>query len=378
MNRFASEDAARAVVGSPDDPSGEPADPVFRLPDRRSAPVPARRARTGEAAGGLVRRRLADPRWQDRLADALVAGLFERRLDALCDPVLIAQGTREVLQRVARSDAFEARFALAVGDLLAFLDAHRGPVGELLPEELRDGLAELARRPLAPAPELVLRLVGHPPVRAAVRELVVEILRGLGAVGEPGTAPGKARRRDAFTRRARASMENGRLGRLALGVAGAVSDEVERSVERRARELVDGAMTMVLGKIAAHLGRGRSPQERDALQLGLLDAGLALPGTMVAREVAAVDLPEGYRVVVAALDRWLADEASETALAALVDGLLAREGHLPVGVLLDDLGLREPVERLARETLRREIAALLPGEAFSVFLDDLLDPEEPL
>jgi len=336
---------------------------------------PRRRAISGDDMAALVRHRLRDPRWQDRLADALVAAALERPVRALVDPALLAEGIRDALLEAGRSPAFDARFALAVSDVLAFLDAHGGPVGTLLPGELRDGLRELARRPGAPAPELVLELLGHPPVRRAIRDLVVEILRGLGPVA---AEPSPRRPRGALARRARESMQAGSFGRLALGVAGAVSDEVERSMERRTREAVDGAMTMVLGKIASHLGRGRGPREREALQVGLLDAALGLPGKMVRREIEAIDPAEGQRVVSRSLCRWLEDEeASRQGLTQLFEALLAREGEQTLGQVLDGLELRQPVTAMGAAILRREIAAMVPGAPVAAFLDALFDPEVP-
>ena len=82
---------------------------------------------------------------------------------------------------------------------------------------------------------------------------------------------------------------SGSLGSL----VGAVSDEVERQLEKRATEFVDSALAGVFGQIADAVSDPKRASEAAELRIAFFDGALELTGPQLARELANLDVAGG-------------------------------------------------------------------------------------
>jgi hypothetical protein len=307
-----------------------------------------------------------------RLADLIVADSLGRPLGEVVDlerwPRLVA----EVVGAWAASDAAEARLVQAVLDGVDALEGVEGPLGERIPVPVRRGLHDLAARPYSPRRELVLRLLDQPPARKLMREVLMDAVTGFASkarsAGESSSVGGLASGLGRFAKR-----RAGALGTLAGDVIGAVGSEVERAVEQRASEFVDGALGEAMGRLADQIADPARAADQAALRTALLDGALTLTGPELAAELRGADPAALGSLVRSSLAGWVTADGFEDQVRDWLTGLVAAEGDRTLGETLDELALRDTVTRASRELLLSQAHRLVSTPAFSHWLQGLED-----
>jgi hypothetical protein len=314
--------------------------------------------------------RLRDPSDEGasaRLAALVVDDVLATPLGQLVEPRILVNALRESLQACTSSDAAAANIVQRLDGARAWLAGHDRAVGELVPAPLRDGLRSFVQLPMPARREAVLKLLDRQSFRQVIR---AQLAQTLADFGRRATSPVSD---NALARGL------GGLGKLAgqiarpspLGaIASAVSGEVERQVEKRASDFADTAVAGVLAGIAEQASDPSRATQQAALRLELLEGLLALTGADVG-ELARGSVPAQVATVRQALATWVASADFARDVEQPLTWLVAREGERPLGALLDDLALREPVRLHARHAVRAGLARVAATDAFVAWLDEL-------
>ena len=276
------------------------------------------------------------------LADAAFAFLCERTVGELIDTDTIMDGIDRALTAPRIGMLLARLIAPARERWLSRLRASEQPLSVWLPETARELLANLLGAPQPIPRALVDEMVASERVREAVRTMLLESLSSVIARSF-SAAPGGRGLRGMIGFGARAA---GAAGRSLFGGLG---DELQRQLEERVREFVDGGVQMVQKRLAERL-----KSEETARLLGehrrraFLDL-LARPHSQAGKFLAKLPhaLTDGLLPV--AVPHNLARPELRAALRTELDAALAELSAKPIGALLDELGLRE----LARDALRK-------------------------
>jgi len=156
----------------------------------------------------------------------------------------------------------------------------------------------------------------------------------------------------------------GGLGSL----VGAVGSEVERQLEKRAVDFVDGALSGVFGQIADALSNPSRAHEASELRQAFFDGMLELTGPQLAREVMNADVPGGAKTVRASLQKWLDSQAADAHLDQLTALALKHDGTKTAADALKELGVHDAVKELGVEHLARHIRTVGDSPALAAWL----------
>ncbi len=307
----------------------------------------------------------------DRLAALVVEHELSQPLDTLFPPALLARALRAALEGWLASDTADREFADALHHLQGQLTQDRRTLREALPPELAKGLAELASRRYSPDRTLVLSVLDRPPVRALARGLLLNVLIEFSRkVSAPVTENRIAKGFSGLARLAadQARSAGGTLG----GIAGALSDEIERQVEKRARDFADSALTGVFQQLADALTDPSRASDQAEMRVAILDGVLDLPLSRLGRELSRSDVPGGTAVARKALTQWLASKDATAELEGWLTRAMARDAKRPVREVLGPLGLLEAFQSMGRESLRGRLAPVVTSEPFARWLEELM------
>jgi hypothetical protein len=215
---------------------------------------------------------------------------------------------------------------------------------------------------------VVLTVVDREPMRELVRGIllttvlefghrvsapVAGVAKGLGSLARFATEQVKSR--------------SGGLGHL----VGAVGEEVERQLEKRAAEFVDSALGGVFSQFADALSDPRRAHEAAELRSELFDGAMALTLSQLSRELANADVPGGAQTLRKALGQWLATDAATKTLETTAERVLASDAGRPLSELLSDLGLLDFARTTGKELLRARFADVTAAPEFKAWLDGL-------
>jgi hypothetical protein len=306
----------------------------------------------------------------DRLAALLVDEALDRPLRDVIDVAHAARAVREVVQALTASDGAAARITRDVERAIADVGADAGPLRARVPPALASGARAFLELPIAPQREAVLRLLDREPVRKLLRAQVIDTLI---AFGKKAASPVS----DSSLARGLGGLSKLAFGQLSsrpnpLGsIATAVSNEVEKQVERRAADFADTAVSGILEGIATQITDPSRAADQAAVRVALLEGALEITGA----ELAELGRPAlGAQIAVArgALAAW----ASAPTFAADVEAALAKQlapdMDRTLGELLGDLGLRDVAAAHAREVVRAWVGRVAAAPAFERWLRELL------
>lgn len=265
-----------------------------------------------------------------RLLDAGFDFACERRLDELVDVerLLVLIDAATTAPRLARW--MERLVAPMRERLLKRARASSLPLGVWLPEPVRDGLAAWLERP-APIPRaLVDKVMADEHVRESARAMLHETMANF---VRKTTAPGGRGLRGVI----------GFGARAAGGLLGGLGDELQRHLEDRVRDFVDGGVAHIQQRVAHKLTSQETArllgQRRRRIFLDLLKQ----PESEAARLADHAPWPMLDAMLPAVVTHNLARaevrEALRDELAAAVRELSTQT----LGELLDEHDLREPL-----------------------------------
>jgi hypothetical protein len=314
----------------------------------------------------------------DRLATLVVEHELSQPLETLLPPALVARALKAALEGWLASDTAERELASLVEQVHRELTEDPRAVREALSPEVSQGLTELAARRYSPDRALVLAVVDRPPVRALVGGLLLNVLIEFSRkVSAPVTENRLAKGFSGLARLAaeQARSSSGALGSIASGMVGAVSDEIERQVEKRARDFTDSALSGVFQQLADALSNPSRASEQAEMRVAILEGVLGLRLAQLGRELSRADVPGGAAVLRKALSRWLASKDAAAELEGGLTRLMARDGKRPVREVLGALGLYETFRDVGREALRGRLAPVVASAPFALWLEALLQGE---
>jgi hypothetical protein len=227
--------------------------------------------------------------------------------------------------------------------LLARLRASEVKLGAWLPDSARDRLAELLGRP-APVPRaLIDQVVASARVREAVRQMLQETLARF-VEKTLASMPGKGLR-DVL----------GLGARAAGGLFGALGEEVQRLLQKSARDFVDTGVRMVQKRLAETLASEETARTLGERRRQAFLELLERKESEVAAYVDRVPHAELEALAPAIAVHNLQRAELRAALRAEVEAALTELSQRTVGELLDAYGLREK----SREALHAHGAPLL-------------------
>jgi hypothetical protein len=316
--------------------------------------------------------RLRSPGQTRRLASLVVDDILGRALGDLVDRQRLVATVGEALRALTASDAAALGIARQLEEATAALAVEQRPLSAIAAKPLGDGMRALALLPMTPGRDVVLKLLDREPLRRLLR---VQVLRTLVDFGRRAASPAL----DSPIGRGLGGISKMAFGQLAsrsssLGrVASAVSNEVERQVEKRAAEFADTAVSGILEGIADQASDPSLADEQAAVRAALVDGLLELTGA----EVAALGRGQAGAQVGAvrtALRAWVESPPFATEADAAVRIAVGREASRPLGELLADLDLRDIVTEHARVAVERAVAHVVSGDAFAEWLAELCAP----
>lgn len=302
----------------------------------------------------------------DSLATLCVNSMLDTPFGTLVPTALVTSTAKKALAGWLASPTAVSRLNSLVESVANRLAEDRRSVKELVAQDVRVALREMTGRPFSPDRKLVLTIIDRGPMRDLVRQLLLDAVLEFGRRASAPVA-GMARGLGSLARMAGERVKrSGGLGSL----VGAVSDEVERQLEKRAVEFVDSALAGVFGQIADAVSDPGQAAEAANLRMAFFDGALELTGPQLARELANLDVGGGAEILRAGLTRWLATPAADQELTEFVEPLLARITERPLSEVLEEVGLLEVTRTVAQEQLAVRIRAIAATPAFAAWLND--------
>lgn len=281
------------------------------------------------------------------LCDAAFDFLCEHRVADLIDTETILQGIDRALTAPRIGVLVGRLVAPARTRLIARLKASELQLSVWLPESARELIAAFLGAPQPIPRALIDEVVASEKVRESVRAMLQDALSSVIAKSF-AAAPGGRGLRGVIGFGARAA---GAAGRTLFGGLG---DEIQRQLEERVREFVDGGTAMVQARIAQKLSSEETAQllgkRRRRAFLEILKTTESKAARMWAK--APHEFVDGLVPVV--VPHNLARAEVRDTLKTEVEAALVELSREPLGVLLEELGLKE----LVRESLRRRGAPL--------------------
>ncbi len=301
----------------------------------------------------------------DSLAALSVESLLATPVEELVPPDVAIATARKALGAWLESETAVKVLNSVVETLANRLQTERRPLKDVVASDVRHALREMMGRPFSPDRRLVLTIIDRPPTRELVRQLLLDAVLEFGRRASAPVA-GMARGLGSLASMVgdRVKSRSGSLGSL----VGAVSDEVERQLEKRAVEFVDSALAGVFGQIADAVSDPKRAAESAELRTAFFDGALELTGPQLARELANLDVAGGAEILRAGLKRWLASPSSEPQLKHFVELLGERDAKRPLQEVLQEIGLLEVAREVARAQLANRIRKIASTPEFAAWL----------
>ena len=304
------------------------------------------------------------------LAQLIVDDLLARPPAEVVDARFSAELIQRTLQGWLGSDIAEQRLLETLESVREGLARDDRPLGDVVPDEVTDAVRALAAKPYSPDRGTLLAIVDRDPVRKLVREILRETLVDFGKkLRAPVAGNSVAKSLGGLGRfaRDRAARKSGSIGALAGGLVGAVSEEVERQIERRAADFADGAISGVLHRFADELCDPKRVDDQAALRGAVLDGLFSLRGVDAAKELNNADPAELVATLRAALSSWAERDDFAEQVESFVDAALAEVDAPTLGDLLDRADLRETATSLVVDVLQRRLGPLFESDAFGAW-----------
>lgn len=268
-----------------------------------------------------------------RVADVLLAGCIDRPFSSLLPVELIARLGRDFALALLRDPQADARLVQLYAQLQGGL---RGlpRLRSAVPPDVVLLAKELLRLPHTPDRALLVALLSRPPFRRLNRELMTGTLVDYSRrIRSTLSDPNAGRSLGMLGRLATQAVQKGSaaVGAVAGGMASAVTDELERQMQRRAGEFAEGAVDELVGRLATTLTDPARAAEHVEIKISLLDFVLDLPGDAVAAELARVQPLTVVAPLRATLLRWLERPQASDDIAAALRWVYAQNVGLAAG-----------------------------------------------
>ncbi len=307
----------------------------------------------------------------DKLASIAVNDLLATPMVELVPADEVGARTVRVLAGLAMADNLEELVRERIEFVVGHLADEGGKVGDGLSAEARAALETLLAEPYAMDPEHTLKALDHEAMRGLVRRVLRETLTSFAKRMRPSVPESRVLK--GIGRRARklAARPKERLSGLGEGVVGKVGGEVERQMERKVGDFVDGAVGSVLRRIAEYMAEPANLESFGQMRVAgsriLLDTPTA-DGAAILRKLDREQLVDVIAAYLRSLpddpltERWIRQAvADEVSLAETLGDYLERGNIL------------EPIRDWATADLAPRVRALATNEAFEAWFASLID-----
>jgi hypothetical protein len=267
----------------------------------------------------------------ERLAEAIIDGVIAQPVTAWFSAELFATLIKEAalfhLRGPAADDTTQAIVQTVRG---FFFERGDRAVRDLLPAEALALLRALIAQPYTPERAILVAVLSREPFRKLNRELMTGTMldysrklrttvegggKGLGMLGRFASEAVKK--------------STSAIGQLAPGMTSAVSDELERQMQRRASEFADNAVDEMVQRVATLMTDPSRAAEQLELKRAFFDVVLSLRGKQVAIEIDRMQPATVARELRQAALAWLSRPAATAELQRALTWLVAQSNSLP-------------------------------------------------
>jgi len=306
-----------------------------------------------------------EPERLEDLVRLLVDDLLNRPVSEIVDPTWVAPRFVEAFRATVRESRTEEWVQSQVQSALRRVQREEGSLRERIPPELIVPARQLAQRPYQPDRLLVRAVLDHHAMRKLLREVLMETLNDFGRTIRMGGGASE-----------RAPKKRGTFGQLigaASEVATAVGGVMEKQVEGKVREFVDGAiqrsMDLTVDKLCAPDFVGDFADWR----AGILDRLLDMEVERYLDEVEKLD-PDGLVREISALLRGLAVwEGLGDQVESLLVAVVEEAGDVRLSEFLAGSGLEEEWRPQMEEFLVARARDFVATDAFAGWLKGFED-----
>lgn len=313
----------------------------------------------------LLREGLGSP--LESLAKVAIDSFFATPWSKITSPEKLAHWLRQAIQGWANSAEAPRALEKLVEAAVNALNADSRTLREGTPGELQLAAEALAGRPWSPDKQLVMKLIDHKPLRDRIREMVIDTVTEF-TNRAPGAGMAKGLTGLAKFAAGQARARTGSLGAL----VGGVSDEVQRQLEKRAKEFADLALAGVLAEIADIVSNPQRAQQAADIRVAVVRAAQDLRYSQLGRELLNLDVPGGAEVLRGHVQRWAASPECEEQLLELCAELFAPFAPRTVGETARDFGQEESLRSHYTPWLEERFRDVVRSEAFGPWLAALL------
>ena len=262
----------------------------------------------------LLNRLRTEPERLEGLVSLLLDDLLNRPLREIVEPAWLAPRFVEGFRATVREARTEEWVRTQVQTALERVQKEEGSLRQRVPKELVVPARQLAQRPYQPDRALVRAILDHKAMHKLLREVLMETLTDFGRSLKPATTSSRApKKRGTF----------GQLMGAATEVATAVGGVMEKQVEGKVRDFVDGAILRSLDLTVNKVCAEDFVPDFAEWRAGILDSLLDVDFEKYLDEVEKLD-PDGLVKEIAALLQGLAaweglGEQVESLLLAVVE-----------------------------------------------------------
>lgn len=261
----------------------------------------------------ILKRLREDPEQLEQLVSLLAEDLLNRPVREVLDPAWLAPRFVEGFRATVNESRTEEWVQAQVTAALARVQREQGTLRDRVPAELVVPARHLASRAYQPDRVLVRAILDHKAMHKLLREVLMQTLTEFGRSLKPSAATRAPKKRGTF----------GQLLGAATEVASVVGGAMEKQVEGKVREFVDGAIGRSLDQTVTAICADSFVPDFSEWRAGILDKLLDVDFEHYLNEVEKLD-PDGLVKELSALLRGLAaweglGEQAQSLLAAVVE-----------------------------------------------------------
>lgn len=314
---------------------------------------------------GMLQRLREDSVHIERLVSLLLEDLLNRPVRDLVEPAWLGPRFVQGFQASVSEERTEAWVRSQVQIALARAQKEEGSLRDRVPGELIAPVRQLASRPYQPDRILVRAILDHGAMHKLLRQVLMETLTEFGRSLKPAAqpAPRGSKKRSTF----------GSLMGAAQDMATAVGGVMEKQVEGKVREFVDGAIFRSLDLTVDKLCADDFVPDFAEWRAGIVDNLLAVDFEKYLDEVEKLD-PDGLVSELSAILRGLAAwEGLGDQVESLLQAVVDEAGESRLRDFLEGSGLEEEWRPQLEEFLVVRAKDFVSTPAFASWLSDLED-----
>ncbi len=313
-----------------------------------------------------------------KLAGIIVDDLLARPLRELAPPDEVADRSMDLLAGLAEAGDLETMVIERVDRYIDHVAAETGTLRDWVPGEAPERLKDLVMAAEAKSSDATLKVLDHEAMRGLVRKVLRETLSNFvkklrSPVSDSRLLSGVRKRASGVRKRAGrlTSAPRKLMGGLGDGMMGAVSEEMERQMQRRVGDFVDSAVGGVMRRIADHVTDPSHQGQFGEMRAAVLDMALDTPSKDVARYLDNVDREALAAFVSAEIAGLVGSELLRDRLEQLCEDEL--DGEPTLGEYLDRRNILDPWRDWAVSVVADRTRALAQTDAFEDWLTALLN-----